>query len=315
LIDLVRRAASRDGGGVVIHTGAGVSTAAGVPDFRGPSGVWTMRDVGVDVAVPKFERVVPTKAHMAIAALVRAGVVKRVVTQNVDGLHARSGCDDDKVSRLHGCVYEETCVNERCEKFEFRVKRAFDVTAGKLSEGRMHRHRTGRACDACGEELRDTIVHFGERLHPPTLLAATRASADAALSVVVGTSLKVPPASTLPGKSRNRVICNLQWTRYDATAAMKIHARADEAMTRLCEGLGVEVPEYDARSDPVGAAFLASGGTFLLAGKKEEEEEEKEGGDASALAAGAGAGRGRAGAKKKKRRGRGSKPCVPRPTS
>ena len=76
--------------------------------------------------------------------------------------------------------------------------------------------------------------------------------------VVVGTSLKVPPASTLPGKSRNRVICNLQWTRYDATAAMKIHARADEAMTRLCEGLGVEVPEYDARSDPVGAAFLAS---------------------------------------------------------
>ena len=107
--DVARLIRSLNGTPFVVHTGAGVSTAAGVPDFRGPEGVWTMRAKGVKVRVPSFETREPTLAHRAIAALHAAGVVSRVITQNVDGLHQRAGLPDAAVSELHGSVFRETC--------------------------------------------------------------------------------------------------------------------------------------------------------------------------------------------------------------
>ena len=84
LADMIRHL-----GSFVLHTGAGFSTAARIPDFRGASGVWTMRAKGMSVAMPKFEDCAPTRAHMCAVALHRAGYLTRVVTQNVDGLHPR----------------------------------------------------------------------------------------------------------------------------------------------------------------------------------------------------------------------------------
>jgi hypothetical protein len=107
--DVARLIRSLNGTPFVVHTGAGVSTAAGVPDFRGPEGVWTMRAKGVKVRVPSFETREPTLAHRAIAALHAAGFVSRVITQNVDGLHQRAGLPDAAVSELHGSVFRETC--------------------------------------------------------------------------------------------------------------------------------------------------------------------------------------------------------------
>ncbi|XP_017154670.1 NAD-dependent protein deacetylase Sirt6 isoform X2 [Drosophila miranda] len=92
----------KDSRHVVFHTGAGISTSAGIPDFRGPKGVWTLEKKG---EIPKlntsFDKATPTKTHMALRALVEAGYVQYVVSQNIDGLHLRSGLKRRYLSELH----------------------------------------------------------------------------------------------------------------------------------------------------------------------------------------------------------------------
>ena len=190
----------------------------------------------------RFERCAPTKAHMCATALHRAGYLSRVVTQNVDGLHGRAGTPAAFVSELHGTVFRETCENEACAVTE--LVRDFDVTARKPHGGR-HRHKTGRACPGCGGDLRDVVVQFGERIDDDVLARATEASRNAKLSLVMGTSLKIPPASRLPRLSETLVIVNLQWTAEDKRAALKMRARCDDVLSAVCETLGVAVPEYD----------------------------------------------------------------------
>lgn len=253
----------KERGSFVLHTGAGFSTAAAIPDFRGRNGVWTMQAKGKAVPMPRFECTTPTRAHLAAVALHRAGYLTHVITQNVDGLHQRAGLPRDIVSELHGSVYREECRNEDCAMAETPggYLRTFDVTATKPHNGR-HRHKTGRQCDECGGDLHDTVVQFGEHLDDDTLEAAIEAATSSPLSLVLGTSLKVPPASTLPRRSGALVVCNLQWTSQDKHAALKIHAKCDQVMLAVCAHLGVEVPEYDAEADPVGRAVLAAGGAF-----------------------------------------------------
>ncbi|GJP30304.1 hypothetical protein CLOM_g462 [Closterium sp. NIES-68] len=161
---------SRVMGGLVIHTGAGLSTAAGIPDFRGPKGVWTLQGEGrwEEAAAAmgrRYEEASPTEGHMAVAALVRAGIVAHVVTQNVDGLHLRSGVPSDRMSELHGSVYRE-----RCRECGARYLRPFDVTAARGSS--YHRHKTGRACTA--------VVGGGAAGNATALAAARDAAADGA---------------------------------------------------------------------------------------------------------------------------------------
>lgn len=134
---------------LVIHTGAGISTACGIRDFRGPNGVWTRERKGLGLQllpgdVP-FDEASPSLTHMAILALVNAGKCKWVVSQNVDGLHKRSGMPSDRLSELHGNIFEETC--HRCHKVYFRN---FDV-------GGVGFKKTPRTCDDCGGELFDQV--------------------------------------------------------------------------------------------------------------------------------------------------------------
>ncbi|CAJ1348799.1 unnamed protein product [Effrenium voratum] len=180
---------------VVIFTGAGISTSAGLPDYRGPHGVWTKKLKGEIVSDLELDPLAlqPSTAHVAIARLWRKGFLQFVATTNVDGLHKKAGVAAESLAELHGNSFLEEC--ETCLQ---RFERGFAVrTARGLFD-----HRTGRLCD-CGGPLRDIIVNFGNTCdHVPSMEAAHDATwvqcLKADLVVVLGSSLSVPTACDLP---------------------------------------------------------------------------------------------------------------------
>jgi len=254
----------------VLHTGAGMSTSAKIPDFRGANGVWTKQRKGESVSMPRFENTKPTKAHMACKALFDAKVLTEIVTQNVDGLHQRAGIPEAACAELHGSVYKERCSS--CERV---YARDFDVTSTKPSHGK-NRHRTGRMCevDGCDGYLKDTIVQFGESLDEETLEKAREWSREAKMSIVVGSSLRVPPASTLPRMAKKHcVVVNLQWTSQDAKATLKLHAKADDILVKMCKHLGLKIPEYDPMTESVGRKVKERGEIFACEVKETDWNE------------------------------------------
>lgn len=102
LASLIRE--SKSSGGMVVHTGAGISTSTGIPDFRGPKGIWTLQRAGEDIpkASCQFDRARPSLTHMALVALQRAGYIRYLVSCNVDCLHVRSGYPRALMAELHG---------------------------------------------------------------------------------------------------------------------------------------------------------------------------------------------------------------------
>jgi NAD-dependent SIR2 family protein deacetylase len=236
---------------VVVYTGAGISTSAKIPDYRGPNGVWTLREKGLRPQMDiTLEQALPTPAHMALVALQRAGLVRCVVSTNVDGLHRRSGLAPTELAELHGNCYIETC--EMCHR---EYLRTFDVTA--LRARPSPQHYTGRTCDVngCTGKLRDSIINFGENLPDDQVNMAQEHAAAQDVALVLGTSMRVQPAASFPDAVRANggalVICNLQVTPFDKYATSVIRTRTDNLMGLLCEELGVAVPEYDAENDGI----------------------------------------------------------------
>ena len=221
----------------VVYTGAGLSTSAGIADFRGPTGVWTMRAKDLKpVALNHYK--MPTLAHMAIKKLVDDGLVKYVVSQNVDGLHLKSGIPVLSIAELHGNSNKEYCKN---------CKKAFIRNYRTRTASQVHDHKTGRKCE-CGGELYDSIINFGENLPEEELENAEIQSKEADLAIVLGTSLRVSPACNLPlliKPEAKLVICNLQKTPFDKNSnSMVIHARCDDLMRNLMEILEVLIPDF-----------------------------------------------------------------------
>jgi len=235
---------------VVIHTGAGISTSASIPDFRGPTGVWTMKDKGQAVTFNKdMADVTPTYTHLAIVGLLRAGHCKYVVSQNIDGLHLRSGIDKSLLSELHGNCFLEVC--SQCGRRYLRDFSATQNDGDEIDFKQMTftdmKHVTGRRCVDCKGILKDTIINFGENLPQKELKRADKHSKKADLSLVLGTSLRVTPAADLPMKSQKVVVVNLQETKVDKKCEIRIFAKTDEVMRRLMEELKVEIPEWTAQ--------------------------------------------------------------------
>ncbi|KAM8765641.1 NAD-dependent protein deacylase sirtuin-6 isoform 1-T1 [Rhynchonycteris naso] len=264
---------------VVFHTGAGISTASGIPDFRGPHGVWTMEEQGL---APKFdttfESARPTQTHMALVQLERVGLLHFLVSQNVDGLHVRSGFPRDKLAELHGNMFVEECV--KCKKQY--VRDAVVGSMGLKATGRLCTMTKARGLRACRGELRDTILDWEDALPERDLTLADEASRNADLSITLGTSLQIRPSGNLPLATKRRggrlVIVNLQPTKHvcakpapgispcrpryqawrsalpppdtflplqDRQADLCIHGYVDEVMTRLMKHLGLEIPAWD----------------------------------------------------------------------
>ncbi|KAH6667051.1 NAD-dependent deacetylase sirtuin-7 [Plectosphaerella plurivora] len=238
----------------LVFTGAGISTSAGIPDFRGPEGAWTRLAQGRQ---PKGKAnmtltALPTPTHMALVALQERGLLKYLVSQNCDGLHRRSGILPELISELHGNSNREYCKD--CGKEYIRDQ---DFRAVANYEKTVFDHRTGRKCADCDGDLHDTIINFGEYLPEQPLERARDHAKKADLCLVLGSSLTVPPACTIPEtvgkrkgvrgrKAPQLSICNLQATDKDGLCApgLRIHAKTDDLMIQIMANLDIPIPEF-----------------------------------------------------------------------
>jgi NAD-dependent deacetylase len=235
----------RDSGRIVVFTGAGVSTESGIPDYRGPNGVWktnrvpTVDDVRTDRAgreerwsqqrrrYPEMVAREPNAGHRAIAALERSGRVAAIVTQNIDGLHQKAGSDPDRVLELHGSSHWARCMT--CGR---RYPMA-DIVA------RVEAGETDPRCEVCGGVLRSSTILFGESLPEETLRRAVAASSEADMMLVVGSSLVVRPAAQLPVLARRNgaglVIVNREPTPLDEIAHAVVRGEAGPVLATIAD--------------------------------------------------------------------------------
>jgi len=224
---------------MVVYTGAGISTSANIPDYRSPNGIWETLSRGEKpTKTYTLEEVVPTPAHMAIAKLTETGIIKGVVTTNLDGLHLRSGITPNNLSELHGCAFKRFC--DICQKY-------FYILPEMDSTNIIYKKTDRGTCPLCSEILHGTGVGFGSNLPQDEFKKAKDFSESCDLALVLGTSMRVAPACNLPEKSyKNKghlVICNLQKTPYDKYAALVIHAETDMVMQLLFKELDLEIPK------------------------------------------------------------------------
>ncbi len=238
--------AIRDAGSVVAMTGAGVSTASGIPDFRSEDGIWTEYDPQ-EFHVSRFRRdpegfwrdradlvedlfgteVEPNAAHEALARLEAEGVLDGLVTQNVDGLHQAAGHDDPV--EVHGNGRRVACTG--CNR-----RRDADPVFERVRAGDVPPN-----CEHCGDVLKPDVVLFGERLPEHALFRAQALSESADAYLVVGSSLTVEPAASLPRTAADRgatlVVINLDETPLSDRAEYDFRADVTEALPRLADAV------------------------------------------------------------------------------
>ncbi|XP_047341961.1 NAD-dependent protein deacetylase SRT1 [Impatiens glandulifera] len=225
---------------LVVFTGAGISTSCGIPDFRGPGGIWTLQREGKSLpeASLPFHRAMPGMTHMALVALEKAGILKLVISQNVDGLHLRSGIPREKLSELHGNSFME-----KCPSCEAEYMRDFEVETIGLKE-------TPRRCSnvGCGARLRDTVLDWEDPLPKKEIDLAEKHCKMADVVLCLGTSLQIKPACDLPLKCLRGggkiVIVNLQKTPKDNKANILIHGLVDKVLAGILEPLNLRIPPF-----------------------------------------------------------------------
>jgi NAD-dependent deacetylase len=233
---------------VVAFTGAGISTASGIPDFRSPaSGLWENVDPLAVASIygfrqnpqafynwihPLAQQMVeaqPNAAHVALAQLEQAGLLSAVITQNIDMLHTRAG--SQIVYELHGHLREATCIS--C----FRVYQAEPIISRFLEDRQVPR------CPRCQGIIKPNVILFGEQLPVRELLAAQDAARQAELIIVIGSSLEVAPAGDIPimaaRKGTKLLIINLEPTPADHLAQVCIHADASIILPQIVSQLEV----------------------------------------------------------------------------
>jgi NAD-dependent deacetylase len=231
---------------LVALTGAGISTESGVPDFRGPQGIWTtnpraerLSNIHYYMSDPEVRKLAwqqrvnhpawhaePNAGHRALAALERAGRLHALITQNIDGLHQKAGNSADKVIEVHGTVREYVCMS--CG------------TRGPMPAV-LDRVRAGEddpPCLECGGILKSATISFGQPLVPEVIDRAMHAAADAEVLLAIGSTLQVYPVAAAVPRAKAAgariVIVNAEPTHFDEIADVVIQGRIGDVLPAIC---------------------------------------------------------------------------------
>jgi NAD-dependent deacetylase len=244
-IDVARRSVS-ESRRLVVLTGAGISTESGIPDFRGPQGVWTkdpkaerLSNIHDYVSDPEVRRLAwqgrlahpawqatPNAGHRALAELERQGRLHALVTQNIDGLHQRAGIPSARVIEVHGTVHEVVCL-------ECGWRGPMHAVLDRVRAG-----EEDPPCHDCGGILKSATISFGQPLVPGVIARAMRAAEEADVLLAVGTSLQVYPVAEMAPRAKatgaRLLIVNAEPTPFDAIADALIRDRIGEALPAVC---------------------------------------------------------------------------------
>ncbi|MBM3672093.1 MAG: NAD-dependent protein deacylase [Actinobacteria bacterium] len=238
----------RDAEAIVILTGAGISTESGIPDFRGPQGVWTKNPAAEKTATlqyylsdpevrkqswqnrinsPGYWSAEPNAGHRALAELEKKASLHTLVTQNVDRLHHAAGTSPEKIIEIHGNVHQVKCLTcDWRDEMEVALER---VKAGEDDPD----------CPECGGILKSATISFGENLVPEDLQRAQTAAASSDVFLAIGTSLTVYPAAGLPevalGRGARLVVMNAQETPFDQIADAVFRDQLGDVLPELIE--------------------------------------------------------------------------------
>jgi len=231
---------------VVVLTGAGISTESGIPDFRGPQGVWTRNPAAerlstlqhylADAQVRKAAwqgrldhpawNARPNAGHLALVQLEKRGLLHALITQNIDELHQGAGNSPHRVIELHGTLRKVVC-------WECGRKGPMQPVLERVRAGDMDPH-----CESCGGILKSDTISFGQALDPGMLERALRAAKESDLLLAVGTSLQVYPAAGIVPMAREAgarvIINNAQPTPFDAMADAVIRSPIGQVLPRIC---------------------------------------------------------------------------------
>jgi NAD-dependent deacetylase len=225
----------------VVLTGAGISTESGLPDFRSPTGIWAQYDPMEYATISAFRRdpvkvwefyalrfdvltrAEPNAGHYALAELEQLGYVQTIVTQNIDGLHARAGSQD--VVEVHGSIRSASCL----------------VCGTRVPFRDVIRLLPVPPCPGCGEVLKPDVVMFGELLPVAAIERAFELARNAGVLLAVGSALEVYPVAALPEETLSAggalAIVNRGPTPYDQRANVRVDAGAGETLAALLEEL------------------------------------------------------------------------------
>src|ERR1041385_1255507 len=231
---------------IVALTGAGISTESGIPDFRGPQGVWTkdpkaekLSNIHYYMADPEVRKLSwksrldhaawhakPNAGHRALVELERRGKLHALVTQNIDGLHQRAGTSPEKVIEVHGTLHEVVCM-------QCGWRGAMQPVLDRVRAG-----EEDPSCRHCGGILKSATISFGQALVPEVIDRAMQVAAEAELLISIGTSLQVyPVAGMVPAANAagaRVVIINAEPTPFDNVADAVLREPIGEVLPRLC---------------------------------------------------------------------------------
>ena len=229
----------------VVFAGAGLSTESGIPDFRSPGGVWEKYDpedfyfqkfLASEASREKYwqmatemydpmKKAQPNPAHLAIAELEKLGKLDCVITQNIDGLHHKAGNSEEKIIELHGTAMHVTCLN--CKKKYDREE----------IQDRIRKGTKVPYCDDCQGPLKPATISFGQSMPERETQEAYNRSSLSDLFIVIGSSLSVQPAASMPVVAKRGgaklVIINRDPTPYDEMAEFVIHGQAGSTMASI----------------------------------------------------------------------------------